>query len=575
MSSSDEVLSLVKPRGRPRKQVQPVAEVVDLGYPEAKGLREWRHYHPLADRPLQWRWAAQVPALGHQLLLAVHRMSVAGGPIATGKSAEAYQTHAKAFINYLSAPWLHSFGPHIGIDSASIPPAVLAQYKLYLDRREQLQAELGGPGEGSLNGKASYAYKGSVIRLLQNIWYHNPDTLGPEWSESSFIHDEFVDNTKHREPYSAGEARRILDTLGQFLGNKAEAGKLNNRWDDEVEIACYVIVCLRLGIETECIDRFRIRDIVASEDKSRFHIRFEKKRSRWDQKRLRTVKADANDVEELIEGIGPIKTAGGALALMLDRARARSKNVDAPIFRTRPTANDLVAFSNRLHNFGLRADDGGQLKIDRTKFRVTHKAAKNVKAGGRLSLIPQDNTIDVLAEHYLENDRFRPLHDQAIARAQTEALAYALQPLAVTTLDESASPADVREESARLGLPQREVRAALSGEADVWLATCRDFENSPFDPPGTPCSRSFTGCLGCTNALITKRVLPRVLRYLDHLVDARTKLSGAEWEARHAKSYLQITQRVLPTFSAGTIELARRIAAGADGALHLPPEAFT
>ena len=50
--------------------------------------------------------------------------------------------------------------------------------------------------------------------------------------------------------------------------------------------------------------------------------------------------------------------------------------------------------------------------------------------------------------------------------------------------------------------------AALSGDSDVWLASCRDFHASPFARrPGAGCPVAVWGCLECPNAVFTTRHL--------------------------------------------------------------------
>jgi len=66
-------------------------------------------------------------------------------------------------------------------------------------------------------------------------------------------------------------------------------------------------------------------------------------------------------------------------------------------------------------------------------------------------------------------------------------------------------------------LTAQEIDAALTRERDVFLASCRDFNDSPFGLRGKPCPVALWGCFECTNAVFTTRHLPQVLTFLDFL----------------------------------------------------------
>jgi hypothetical protein len=189
-----------------------------------------------------------------------------------------------------------------------------------------------------------------------------------------------------------------------------------------------------------------------------------------------------------------------------------------------------------------------------------------------LSLMPEDNSRDVNARHYLESDRMKPLYEQAVVDAANEALAYALEKPKVVALENDAAEVQIDQVANELGVNSAEVKAALRGETDVWLSSCRDFYNSPFDPAGTPCSKSFYGCLGCQNALITRRSLPRILAFYSHITEQRTLLSVEDWGKKFGVAHRQITNEVLPRFPKTMIEEARIIAQGMNAKIHLPPE---
>ncbi|MFI1282402.1 hypothetical protein ACH4U5_16890 [Streptomyces sp. NPDC020858] len=121
-----------------------------------------------------------------------------------------------------------------------------------------------------------------------------------------------------------------------------------------------------------------------------------------------------------------------------------------------------------------------------------------------------------------------------------------------------------------LGIPAEQLPPLLSGESDLWLSSCRSFFDSPFGVKGKPCPVSFFACLGCSNAVITRRELPAILAFLNHIETERTKTPAAEWEARFGNAHQQILQLIIPRFSQRDVLDARAIAESSERLLFLP-----
>lgn len=556
-------------RGRPPKPVVPSQVVLDSDFRQKEGLREWVHYHHERERPFNWRFAATNPALGHLFLKTIYSMSGEGNVIESQKSADSYRSYVKPFFLWLSAPWLHEFGPSIGSFSSELPPEVWKSYKEYVDRRVLI---------GDITSKSGYQYKGSISRILQRIWYEDPSVLGPGWHERLFLLDEFDDDSKQREPYSAAEARRILDYSTGILGEAAKDGRAEDPYDYLVEIACYTALSLRLGIESECLDGLKIGDVRPNADGSIMRVTYTKRRVRRQRGRSRTtdpINPPNSDGESLVEQIGSFRTAGGLLALMLRRASLMGKGPEDKLWLRRLSAVEFRRYTGILSERGLRCDYGAELKIDRTKFRVTYKTAKNVRSKGMLPLVSDDNTPDVRARHYDESERMKPFYEQAVEDAAIEALSYALEGPKVVPLPVDAESQAVASVAADLDVPVDQIQAALSGETDVWLSSCRNFFKSPFDAPGKPCSKAFFKCLACGNALVTRRSLPRLIRFLSHIVTMRTVLPEIDWQLKFGETYNTITRHILPRFPDAALAEARIIAQGSEADLHIAPELLT
>jgi hypothetical protein len=118
-----------------------------------------------------------------------------------------------------------------------------------------------------------------------------------------------------------------------------------------------------------------------------------------------------------------------------------------------------------------------------------------------------------------------------------------------------------------------EVRRVLSGNQDVWLASCSGFHKSPFASEGEPCSEPFWGCLECRNAVITARKLPAIIAFLDFIVARRAEMAQSDWNSKFGRPWQRITQQVLPAFSEADVADAREKANRLEHQPYLPLEA--
>lgn len=555
---------MLRRRGRPPKQVQTTSVISKLDALKVEGLKRWKHHHHERDHPFDWAFASRFPALGSLMLEAVYDMSGIGAIIESKATAQSYQLYVRPLFKWLASQEAEiraTFDQKRGV----LPVEVWQAYKGHLDERV---------ASGAIQSKTAYQYKGASARILNRIWIQDPAILGPGWHENSFLLDEFNDDTKQREPYSAAEARRIIDFSTALLVEAAKDGRAEDPYDYLVEIACYTALSLRIGIESECLDGLKVGDVRPNRDGSVMHVTYTKRRVRSGQRRSRTTDA-ADPIREgstITEQVGSFQSAGGLLALMLRRASLLDKGPEEGLWLRRLKASEFRRFTQILAERGLRCDRGAELKIDRTKFRVTYKTAKNVRSKGMLPLTADDNTPAVRARHYDGSERMKPFYEQAVEDAALEALEYALAGPKVIPLPLDADPEQIAAVAQDLAVASEDVKAALKGETDVWLSSCKDFYKSPFDAPGKPCSKAFFGCLGCGNALVTRRTLPRIIRFLAHISAARGELSDIDWRLKFGETHKRITKQILPRFPEAVVAEARIIAQGAEAELHIPPE---
>ncbi|MDF2496342.1 hypothetical protein [Sphingomonas sp.] len=536
---------LLKRRGRKPKAVSAAPSVVTFDTLITQGLNRWQHHHHERENPIDWAFASITPALGQLVLKTVYSMSGVGNTIDSGSTALSYQTWSAPFFRWMKDQQKKS-GSEVGVDSTVFPPDMWAAYKESLDARV---------AANEIKSKTAYQYKGTMGRIFRRIWDTDPLALGPGWHERSFMGEDFENDNKQREPYSAAEARRILDFSTKLLVEAAADGRAEDPTNLLVDIAAYTCLSLRLGIESECLDAIKVGGVKPSADGTVMHLTYKKRRVRNRQARSRTTDPidPAPEGEKLAEQIGSFGTAGGLLALMLRRAQLLGKLPEDRLWRVRIDARDFAWYTGILAGRGLRCDYGSELKIDRTKFRVTYKTAKNVESRGMLPLVADDNTPAVRARHYDGSERMKPVYEQAIEDAALEALAYAQQGPKVIDLPNDADDEAISAASDKLEVSVEQIKAALTGKTDVWLSSCRDFYNSPFDPSGKPCSKAFFKCLGCGNALVTRRNLPRVIRFLGHIEEKRGEMSDLDWQLKFSKTHEAILTEILPTFPAAIV----------------------
>ncbi|MEU9473457.1 hypothetical protein AB0D78_44310 [Streptomyces avermitilis] len=210
---------------------------------------------------------------------------------------------------------------------------------------------------------------------------------------------------------------------------------------------------------------------------------------------------------------------------------------------------------------------GGAVSMDMRRLRKSHKSRNYLRAGGILDDFVSGHTKDVAAGHYADIEAHREVHEQAVENGLREALDAAVAPPVV--LDDDGSRLDDGGDV----LEPEEVRVALGTDNDVWLASCRDYYDSPFAlKKGAGCPVAIWGCLECPNAVFTTRHLPSLLSFLDFLEAQRGEYATAEWQTRYGLAWERIVHGIRPKFSTEQIATATAIAEAAGPRLSLPAQ---
>jgi hypothetical protein len=102
------------------------------------------------------------------------------------------------------------------------------------------------------------------------------------------------------------------------------------------------------------------------------------------------------------------------------------------------------------------------------------------------------------------------------------------------------------------------------GTLDTAAGACLDFTNSPFGPPGQPCTASFLDCLSCSNAVATRRHLPRLAWLHRALSELRATAPPATWERDWQDHFLRLTTLLEDNTTVAERQAAARAASDAD-----------
>lgn len=329
-----------------------------------------------------------------------------------------------------------------------------------------------------------------------------------------------------------------------------------------------VLLMLQTGLEPECVKGLRT-DCLVNPARGFVSISYIKKRAR-----------NASHKTVRVPDGGALHFPGGLVRLAL-RLTARGREWAGGDLLWNDVRDDGVhasfgtggSFERKVtqwaeqHGLHELADRGGApVRLYLRRLRKTYKSRQYLRAGGVLDDFTAGHSKQVAAAHYADIDAHREVHEQAIEAGLRQALEVALEPPVVA--DEHGQPL-----SDGPALTALQVRAALSGETDVFLASCSDFYTSPFARRrGSACPVAIWGCLECPNAVHTSRHLPSVLRFLDFVTAQRDELPAEEWEARYGLAFERVTGGILPQFSNEQVTTARMIAEADDGSLALPAQ---
>lgn len=197
-------------------------------------------------------------------------------------------------------------------------------------------------------------------------------------------------------------------------------------------------------------------------------------------------------------------------------------------------------------------EHGKPLRVHLKRWRVYYMTNR-YKRTGQLGKVSRDavHTLGSTTIGYVANDATKHIHEQAVRSGQQEARALARPTVLTEVLPESAAT------FLRTDITTAE--RILRGDQDVLFASCKDFYNRPGGQPNTPCDKPW-GCFVCSNAIITRHILPRVVALRDFILKARNEITSDDWNAKFGEVWHTLINDVFPRFSLEAIAEAERLA---------------
>lgn len=147
---------------------------------------------------------------------------------------------------------------------------------------------------------------------------------------------------------------------------------------------------------------------------------------------------------------------------------------------------------------------------------------------------------------------------EVIIQGQLDAVEHAKTTMQLRTLsDEDLTLARKTPEvlAKRLGISSGRIKLLLLGNLDTPVASCLDFENSPFNEGS--CRASFLLCLACSNAVVAPKHLPRLVALRCALEATASAITSHVWEADYRQHYDRLQHLLSTCFTSGEVSVAK------------------
>ncbi|MGW1197253.1 hypothetical protein ACWD4B_15665 [Streptomyces sp. NPDC002536] len=226
---------------------------------------------------------------------------------------------------------------------------------------------------------------------------------------------------------------------------------------------------------------------------------------------------------------------------------------------------------------GLRTDAGEPLLLHAGRIRTTyHHSLARRGWTGRTTIDP-NHTARVEGDHYVS--AVTPAQADAVESiiedAQADVLRRARPPVLLTEEEAAEFVAQQPQAAARLGLDHGAMADLLSGEMDVFTASCANQLAGLHGPAGKPCPARPWVCLLCPLAVFLPRHAPNLLRLKAYFARQSRQMTTEQFLAVFGPYADRLDHDILPRFPASALDQAASEVADTDAELPLRPEEGT
>lgn len=227
---------------------------------------------------------------------------------------------------------------------------------------------------------------------------------------------------------------------------------------------------------------------------------------------------------------------------------------------------------------GVNNDDGGPLKIHRSRIRTTHYAMRDKSSWtgrGRATIDPNHSPA-VEGDHYLTaaTPSQRRAVEVIVEDAQHDLLRRAHPPVVVTGEDAATLVRDYSQLIAALDLDDTVITELIGGARDVFVAACADQLSGLHGVKGKPCPARPWVCLLCPLAVFAPRHAANLLRLKGFFSRQWRQMPADQFMAVFGP-YAQRIGQVLERFDHAVLAQAARDVGDRDDELPLRPEEST
>jgi hypothetical protein len=226
----------------------------------------------------------------------------------------------------------------------------------------------------------------------------------------------------------------------------------------------------------------------------------------------------------------------------------------------------------------VTGDDGGPLRIHRSRIRTTHLSLrdKSAWAGRGRATIDPNHSPQVEGDHYLTaaTPAQQQSVDAIVADAQHDLIRRAHPPAVLTDADTADLARGYPQLVTSLGLDDSVLAELVAGTRDVFTAACADQLAGLHGPKGQPCPARPWVCLLCPLAVFAPRHAVNLLRLKAFFSRQWQQMPAAQFMAVFGP-YSQRIGQVLDRFDPAVLDQAARHVADDDSELPLRPEERT